>query len=670
MVLGLALVLGALLFPGLLLSGELVPVDRWYLSVGGVAAAIFGICLRRGAATFGMLAFVLIVGGAAQLYKTEALWFSAIQLTPRNWKDVATAGAIALEAAVALAVLVRVGLPAVVVEADRRLGIGRLVLFVLISAILSVPVLGFLGRGAGAAYGVRVVLAVGLTLVHLIVFAAMSQVKSPISGLYRLSPLVPATLTLGVGICLAFWSFERLPHVEDEVAYLFQAKTFAGGALTVPAPPEALWPGLDYYLFEIQDGRWYSATVPGWPAALALGVLVDAPWLVNPLLAALSVLLAHRVAARLAGRDQADLVAMMMGASPWLLAMSASMMPHTLTLFLMLGAWALILGAGDAGAGALRRLFVAGLAMGWIFATRPLDGVLVGGLTGLWLLLIAPQGGPGRALIYGLGCLATGGLLLAYNAAITGSALDQPLTHCLDRLWAEGANAYGFGPQIGPPGGWGALDLWPGHSLTEALVNTLNVAVNLQFDMMGWTVGSLALVLACLLWHRPDRTDIAMGALVAVIVLAMALYWFADSYYIGPRYWFLAAFPLFFLSARGFEAIRARFADNPGAQINIEALLWYACIFGLCVFLPWRAVTKYHEYGNYHPTVRAEAASGRFDGQIVLVEKVGNEGSALMLNDPWLRGTIYLNDTGQLDEAAIAAALPGRKIIRYRPDWK
>ncbi|MBZ0287821.1 MAG: hypothetical protein K8I30_09420, partial [Anaerolineae bacterium] len=30
--------------------------------------------------------------------------------------------------------------------------------------------------------------------------------------------------------------FEHLPHLEDEVAYLFQAKTYAGGELVVPTP--------------------------------------------------------------------------------------------------------------------------------------------------------------------------------------------------------------------------------------------------------------------------------------------------------------------------------------------------------------------------------------------------------------------------------------------------
>lgn len=673
---GLAQILGALVLAAAIWMSDgmlglpTALIDRWYFSVLGVALIVWGVCVRKEAATFGFLAFFLIMGGAAQLYVTDPLWFPALHLNPQNWKEAATFGVIAAEGLVALAVLMRTGVGQVLGQAQARLGLGRIAIFVLISGFLSVPIIGYVARGAGAAYGAHVVVGIALTLVHFAVFAAMAQVKSPISGLYRLSPLVPAAVTLVVSLLLSFYTFERMPHVEDEVAYLFQAKTFAGGALTAPAPPEAALPGLDYYLFEVQGGRWYAATLPGWPAALALGVAAGVPWLVNPVLAALSVLLAHAIATRLAGRDQADLVAMMMGASPWLLAMSASLMTHTLTLFLMLGAWWLILRAGDGPRRALVRLFLAGLAMGWIFATRPLDGVVVGGLTGLWLLLIAPQGGPGRALVYGLGCVVTGALFLVYNAAITGDALLQPLTAYIDRSWGPGANAYGFGAEIGPPGGWGTLDLWPGHSFGEGLINLLNLTASLQFDLMGWSVGSLALLIAYLLWQRPTRADLAMMAVGGSVVAAMFFYWFADSYYIGPRYWFLAAFPVFYLSARGYQAIRERFPDrDEAAFVGIDSIFWYACIFGFCVFLPWRAVTKYYEYNGFHPTVREDAANGQFDGRIVLVSPNGDEGSALMLNDPWLRGTIYLNDTGTLDNAALHAAFPGREIVRYRAHW-
>src|SRR3712207_7964938 len=38
-----------------------------------------------------------------------------------------------------------------------------------------------------------------------------------------------------------------------------------------------------------RDGLWFGKYPPGYPPVLALGVLVDRPWLVNPTLAALAV---------------------------------------------------------------------------------------------------------------------------------------------------------------------------------------------------------------------------------------------------------------------------------------------------------------------------------------------------------------------------------------------
>jgi len=666
---GLCLMLAAIYVSDDMIGRPTALIDRWYFAIGGVAAAAFGVCLRRGAAEFGILAFFLIVGGAAQLYITDPLWFPTLHLNPKNWKELATIGVIAAEALAAAISLARSGPSFILAETRRRLGLGKVATLIALSGFLSVPIIIYVARGAGVAYAAHVLVGSVLIVIHLMVLAAMSQLRSPISGLYRLSPLVPATVTLVVSLILSYYAFERMPHVEDEVAYLFQAKTFAGGALTVAAPPEVARPGLDYYLFDIQNGRWFAATPPGWPAALAIGVAAGVPWLVNPLLAALSVLMAHAIASRLANRDQADLVAMMMGASPWLLAMAASLMTHTLTLALMLFAWWMLLKAGERSRHRMRQLLLAGLAMGWIFCTRPLDGLVIGGLTAAWLFFVQ-RAGLVRLMIYGAGCILSGGLVLIYNAKITGSALLQPLTAYIDRSWGPGANSYGFGPNIGPPGGWGTLDLWPGHSPTEAVINTLNLASNLQFEMLGWSVGSLTLIMAFALWQKPNRNDWLMIAVVAAVVTAMFFYWFADSYYIGPRYWFLASFPLFYLSARGYQAVRERFPDQDElAFVRIDSVFWFACVFGFCVFLPWRAVTKYYEYGSYHPTVREDAADGRFADSVVLVTKNGDIGGALMLNDPWLRGTVYMLDTGKTDEVALAAAFPGRKIVHYRADW-
>lgn len=650
----------------------LLAIDRWVIVALAMALGALGFSLRRDAPAFGVLAFVFVAGGASQLYVTEPLWFATLHLRPQNLKEWVMVVSLAAEVAAAGAVLWQTGPRLLLHEARDRLGIACILILVALSALLSVPVLGYVGRGAVGAYAAHVATGGLLIMLHLTVLAAMSLVKIPITGVYRLSPVVPATVTVLASLALAWFAFERLPHVEDELAYLFQARTFAGGALSVPAPPEAAQAGLEYYLFAVDDGRWYSVTAPGWPLALAIGMLFGVPWLVNPLLAGVSVLLAHDIARRKAGRDQADMVALLMGFSPWLIAAAGSLMTHTLTLALTLFAWWMVLRAGEQSHRAPRRLLLAGLALGWVFAARPLDGLIIGTLTGLWVFF-GPRGTLRRALIYSAGCIAVGLLLLAYNAHFTGSPIRTPLGAYLDVYWGVGANGFGFGPGIGPSKGWGTLDLWPGHSPLEGLINTVNMVASLQFEMLGWSIGSLALIFAYVLWQRPKGFDGAMIAVIVVLAGALFFYWFADTYYIGPRYWFLAAFPLFYLAARGYEALRQRFPGTTDmAFVRIDSVLWLCCLFGLLVFTPWRGVTKYNEYGLYYPDVRDDLAEGRFGNAVVLVEKVGNPGSALMLNDPWLSGPgpVFLSDTGTLDEAALVTAFPGRPILRYTPGWE
>lgn len=662
-----AAVLAAAIF---LAPGAMAPADRWAGSALGLALFVAGRSLRRGAGTFGLLAALFLAGGTAQLYLTEPLWFPTLRLTPQSAGDFVAVAVIAAEALAAVTVLLRAGALRIVTEAGARLGWGRIAIFLALTTLLASPILNYVGRGAGAAYAAHLVAGGLLAGLHLATLVAMTLVPGPLSGHYRLTPIAPAAVAVVASLLLGAFAFQSLPHVEDEVAYLFQARSFAAGALSVPAPPEAAQPGLDYYLLQVRDGRWYSTTLPGWPLALAPFVALGIPWLVNPLLAGVSVLLAYAIALRRLGRDQADLVALMMASSPWLLAAAGSFMPHTLTLTLLLFAWWLVIRAEDS-AEAGRPLFLAGLALGWIFMTRPLDGVVMGGLTGLWVL-VGPRGSLRRATAFALGCGVTGSLLLLHNLALTGNPFRLVLSDYLDGHWAPGANAFGFGPDIGPTDDWGALDLWPGHGPAEAALNTINLAASLQFELLGWSVGSLALIYAFFLWQGSKRTfDWVMAVVAATVICVMAFYWFADSYYLGPRYWFLAAFPLLYLSARGYDALRARFPDADGGNVRLDSILAVACLFGLLVFTPWRGVVKYYEYGNFHTVWRTALASGGLGNAIVLMQKRGNEGAAFLLNDPWFAPDrpIFLLDRGDLDDAALKAAFPGRDIIRFDAGW-
>lgn len=647
-------VLAAALF----LDLGLVPLDRWAVSVLTVALLALGFSLRRGAPVFGVLAFAFITGAGAQLYLTEPSWFPTLRLRPQGVRDGIMIALMALEVAVTAAVLRQQNPGAVLAEIGRRFGGGRVALLIAVSLVFTVPVTFYVGRGAYGAYLAHVMAGALLILVHMAILMAMARVPSPVSGLHRVSPVAFAALAVAASLVLGVFAFEAIPHDEEEVAYLFQARMLAGGALSVPPPPEAAQAGLGYSLLEVVDGRWFSATLPGWPAALAVAFWAGAPWLLNPLLAGVSVLLAYAITRRKAGRDEADVVAMLMAFSPWLMAVAGSLMPHALTLVLTLLAWWLIqkAEAGERRAGAM--LFIAGLAMGWIFCTRPLDGLILGGLTGLWVLF-GPSGSVRRALPFALGCVLAGGLLAIFNWQLAGSPLTLPLSAHIDRHWAPDA---------------GSLGLWRGHSPAKAVLNTINLLSSLQLEFMGWPIGSIVLLAGYFLWQRNRSAfDRAMAAMLGVVIVTTALYWYADIYYIGPHDWFLAVFPMFYLSARGYVAMRDRLPEAGGeGRLRFESVLWLLCAFGLLVFTPWRGVAKYYEYNSFHSEFRDATAAGIFGDDVVIFSPAGDPGSALHLNDPWLRPgrPLFILDTGTIDDGALAEAFPDRRITRYAPVWK
>ena len=87
----------------------------------------------------------------------------------------------------------------------------------------------------------------------------------------------------------------QVPRIHDDVAQLFQARLFAAGRLFAASPGV---PQFFDMMMMINDGKWYSQYPPGHPLLLALGVLVRAPWLINPLLGALTVVVAYLLGRR------------------------------------------------------------------------------------------------------------------------------------------------------------------------------------------------------------------------------------------------------------------------------------------------------------------------------------------------------------------------------------
>ena len=655
----------------LLVSPDLLPVSAklvWFLWSVGIGAIGLGVFAARATPGFGLIVLSIFMGTSAQLWLTEPLWFPAIQLRPKASGDIAMFGFVALQFGAAVWYLWRAGVHQKLTRLLGEIGYIRILVFLALSTAFSVSAMGYVPRGFLLSYGLHLFAGGGIILINLISLAALVTVSPPERTLRGFNPILPALVVLVASAMLAWFGFERLPHVEDEAVYLFQAQTLAQGALSVTAPPEALRPGLDFYLMDIQDGQWFSTTAPGWPAVLALGILLGVPWLVNPFLGMLSVLLAHRIALRLAGKTQADVLILLMATSPWFLGASASLMPHGTTIFFTLACWWLLLLPPKSQRAMLIRAGLAGLAMGWVFVTRQLDGAMLGVMTGLWLLWRWRQGdGFGRTVFYSLGAILTGSVYFVYNLIMTGNILSSPLARYINATWHSGANSYGFGPDIGPAGGWGDLDMATGHWPIEGVLNTAHNLSGLQLELFGWGIGSLALVFILFLWGRPSKQDYTMLAVSAVVIGALFLYWFSGGFYLGPRYWLSILFPVLFLSASGYLAFSDSLQKHRVPENTAAYMLLIMCLFGLMVFTPWRGVEKFHGYNSFRAELGQKLNAGEFGNALVFYQTPDNPASAFYLNAPDLPEDrpIFLMDMGADVNAAAMAAYPERTPVYY-----
>lgn len=363
----------------------------------------------------------------------------------------------------------------------------------------------------------------------------------------RLAVLLAALVGVVLARVLERVALGDMPHVMDEIAYTFQAKLFAAGKLRAP---EAL-PRAAFTTWFLEDrGSRYGIFPPGWPAVLAIGEKLGLAAWVNPLLHGVTVLLVGRAGRRAGGSLVAVVAAVLYATSPQAVLLAASRMSHALVacaaaVILVFVAELVILAEGEEPPHP-RLAAAAGLALGVAAATRPLCGTILGAFLGLGLLLAArAQVLPLRALLVrtltaGLATLPPALGLLAFNHALTGSALRFPQMAYFDEHLApadlpffqyrKGCNALGLGAGHG-------CDLTV-HDARHTLANALS---NLGDNMTAWLLlacGPLLVVgLASALARKETRRRAGLFVLVpALSVVLYALYWHGGTCF-GARFY-------------------------------------------------------------------------------------------------------------------------------------
>jgi len=179
--------------------------------------------------------------------------------------------------------------------------------------------------------------------------------------------------------------FERLPHLEDEVAYLFQAKMATHGDLVIesPQPRRAFW---QPFIID-RDGQRFGKYPIGWPALLALGVAMGQTWVINAFFSALNVALVYQLGREVFNPDVGALAAMLTAFSPMALLLNGTLMGHTAALFfttLFMYAYWRIERANKRKHSVLRWGIVAGISLGMMAIMRPLTAIGISAPFVLW----------------------------------------------------------------------------------------------------------------------------------------------------------------------------------------------------------------------------------------------------------------------------------------------
>lgn len=344
----------------------------------------------------------------------------------------------------------------------------------------------------------------------------------------RLLAITPArfglalfAISLAINAFVAWWVFGLRPSIIDTLDQTFQARIFAGGELTAPAPPVPR--AFEFLYMIVRDGRWYSHYPPGHPLTLAIGVAFGATWLVGPTLGALLPVLVWRIGTDGWGRRTGRVAGVLALAAPYGHLMAGSHMSHTTcATALALGTWGLV--RAWRGAGPLAGIAV-GAGFGHALWTRPYPALAMAVAAVVATFVCAASRRRVR-----LGSIAAAvavaavpiALLLAYNHATNGHPLVFGYNVTQGPL-----HALGFGERT-------MNELVRDYTWWSAIEQTGYHLGGLNAFALGTLVPALALAPWALLARRRHPFDAPLALLAATPCIAFFFYPFTDMV-LGPR---------------------------------------------------------------------------------------------------------------------------------------
>lgn len=479
---------------------------------------------------------------------------------------------------------------------------------------------------------------------------------------------------------------DGIPHVVDEVAYIFQGKIFAHLRSTVPQP---LKPEFFQSSFVMTyDGRWFSKYPPGYSLMLVPALWAGVPWLVNALSCGVSLALIYMAGLRMFGRSVAMWAGLLGVTSPWILFMSGSYLSHSTTMmWIALFLYALIglrQSSEEDSSSSRKGLFptrraslwglTAGFAIGMAFITREWTALGIGLGAALWAVgdIISSATKQRRLLSYALvvvGFLPPLFFLLYENLQLTGDMfrLAQDLVGSYDTP--------GFGPGHGSE---------LGHTPSMGLYNGLVYLRALATIFGGWPApfALVPIFLGLVAWvgntaRRLLGWDALLWLCLAGLLGAYFLWWSSTTIY-GPRYWYEGMPFMLLMAGRGMDLL-GRIVSRALSGVWPTRVRWFApgilfvlfSLYSLFQTLPALA-TQYHDYNDISVDAINQVNAAHLKDALLFVALEPSRtnrdyGKVFFANDPLMGGdVIYVRDLGKAANTDLLNSYPGR-VPYYLP---
>jgi hypothetical protein len=451
--------------------------------------------------------------------------------------------------------------------------------------------------------------------------------------------------------------FEQIPHIPDEIAQLFQAKIFASGHLAAPLPPlpEFFQHKYDNMIFK---NHWYSEYPPGHPFFLMFGVWLRIPWIINPFLASVSLILLYKVALQYYGEKVARLSVILFPISPFALFMSSSFMNHISMLFCMLlFIYTLNLSRNTASS---FYAFISSFALGLMLNIRPPDALVIGLVFSVPFIVHSFMKKTYKPFItFVLVIFFMSCVLLLYNYATNGN----PLIFGYQVRWGE-KHTIGFSHE--------PIIERPPHTPFRGLVNTLSNLITLNEYLFEWPFPSL---MPLLIFWTPffctkDRRDYFLLCCLLSIPILYFFYFYQDLWCHGPRFYYtVVPFILILTSKTFFEIVKrislTRKIPEESVKNSLVFLLFLCLIFSSALRMPGLYAFYSNSFWEVDNKLMKKAQMMGIKNAVIFQKSYSNYpefslGAGFLYNSPDLKDSIiFARDLGSRN-TELMLFFPGR----------